>query len=139
MLPANEPAGKAIELHLRPMDSPRPSFGRRRTKVPAVCATMRRWAKSHSGQGVRSDLRSARAMNLGPLMKAVSALVAGLLRGFPTPYKVLGLYELALLGGAALLTAMAIPRSPTESKWDARLSRDGDRWETTAIDSYSLS
>src|ERR1700688_79598 len=59
-----------------------------------------------------SDVLAGRAANLGPLMRDVSAFVAGLLRGFPNPDKVLGLYEFTLLAGTTLLAATAIPRSP---------------------------
>jgi hypothetical protein len=57
---------------------------------------------------------SGRGNDLGSLMKAVSAFVAGLLRGFPTTDKVLGLAEIVLLGGTTLLTATAIPRAPID-------------------------
>jgi hypothetical protein len=55
-----------------------------------------------------------RAYGLGPLMSALSAFVAGLLSGFPTAHKVLGLCELTLLGGTTLLAALALSRSPID-------------------------
>jgi len=61
-----------------------------------------------------AGIASGRDNDLGPLMKAVSAFVAGLLTGFPTADKVFGLGEFTLLGGTTLLAAMAIPRSPID-------------------------